>query len=130
MFNIVIKEQRDLPRWKVSLFQFRLGFSPPLRTGRDPCIATPHSDQGQRTRSQNGPQPIHDVVVSAVAAAVMAATIIFNSTSQKLFLFIRFYFFVNNNYFNKPLISLISLIFGLRPTCFFSNRNYQKLFRN
>jgi len=41
---------------------------------------------------------MHDVVVSAVAAAVMAATKTFNSTSQKLFLFIRFYFFVNNNY--------------------------------
>ena len=38
--------------------------------------------------AQNGPLPIHDVVVSAVAAAVMAATKTFNSTSQKLFLFI------------------------------------------
>ena len=38
---------------------------------------------------QNGPLPIHDVVVSAVAAAVMAATITFNSTSQNLELFIR-----------------------------------------
>ena len=58
-------------------------------TDRGPYIATPHSDQGQRTRSQNGPQPIHDVVVSAVAAAVMAATIIFNSTSQNREFFIR-----------------------------------------
>ena len=58
------------------------------KTVRDPCIATPHSDLGQRTRSQNGPQPIHDVVVSAVIAAVAAATITFNSTSQKREFFI------------------------------------------
>ena len=42
---------------------------------------------------QNGPLPIHDVVVSAVAAAVMAATITFNSTSQNRELFI-----VQNNF--------------------------------
>ncbi len=57
-------------------------------TDRGPYIATPHSDQGQRTRSQNGPQPIHDVVVSAVMAAVAAATITFNSTSQNREFFI------------------------------------------
>ena len=42
---------------------------------------------------QNGPLPIHDVVVSAVAAAVMAATITFNSTSQKRLLFIALIIF-------------------------------------
>ena len=42
----------------------------------------------RHTRSQNGPQPIHDVVVSAVMAAVAAATITFNSTSQKREFFI------------------------------------------
>ena len=47
------------------------------------------------------------VVVSAVAAAVMAATITFNSTSQKLFLFIRysFLFFLNTNLTNFTNIS-------------------------
>ena len=64
-----------------------------FKADRVPCIATPHSDQGQRTSSQNGPLPIHDVVVSAVAAAVMAATITFNSTSQNRELFI-----VQNNF--------------------------------
>ena len=45
--------------------------------------------------AQKGPLPIHDVVVSAVAAAVMAATITFNSTSQNLELFIR----INQSYY-------------------------------
>jgi hypothetical protein len=45
--------------------------------------------QCSMVNGQNGPLPIHDVVVSAVAAAVMAATITFNSTSQNLELFIR-----------------------------------------
>jgi len=64
-----------------------------FKADRGPCIATPHSDQGQRTSSQNGPLPIHDVVVSAVAAAVMAATITFNSTSQNRELFIALIIF-------------------------------------
>ncbi len=42
---------------------------------------------------QNGPLPMHDVVVSAVAAAVMAATITFNSTSQNRELFIALIIF-------------------------------------
>ena len=37
------------------------------------------------------------VVVSAVAAAVMAATKTFNSTSQKLFLFIRYSFLLSEH---------------------------------
>ena len=36
---------------------------------------------------QKGPTPMQLVVVSAVAAAVMAATMTFNSTSQRFFLF-------------------------------------------
>ena len=78
----IIVNKKDSQVNPVSSFPFRI-------SGRCPYIATPHSDPGQRTRSQNGPLPIHDVVVSAVAAAVMAATITFNSTSQKRLLFIR-----------------------------------------
>ena len=37
----------------------------------------------------NGPWPIHDVVVTAVSAAVRAATITFATTSQKRLLFIE-----------------------------------------
>ena len=54
---------------------------------------------------------MHDVVVSAVAAAVMAATKTFNSTSQKLFLFIRLVFlFISADLWKKnienPFIAL------------------------
>ena len=49
--------------------------------------------QWSMVNGQNGPLPIHDVVVSAVAAAVMAATITFNSTSQNLELFIALIIF-------------------------------------
>ena len=40
-----------------------------------------------------GPYPMHDVVLSAVAAAVMAATMTFNSTSQKRLFFMLVDFF-------------------------------------
>ena len=50
---------------------------------------------------------MHDVVVSAVAAAVMAATMTFNSTSQNREFFIRysFLFFLNTNLTNFTNIS-------------------------
>ena len=46
---------------------------------------------------------MHDVVVSAVAAAVMAATKTFNSTSQKLFLFIRYSFLLSEHESHESL---------------------------
>ena len=46
-----------------------------------------------------GPYPIHDVVVTAVSAAVSTATITFTTTSQKFFLsFIILYFFTSSIY--------------------------------
>ena len=50
---------------------------------------------------------MHDVVVSAVAAAVMAATMTFNSTSKNREFFIRysFLFFLNTNLTNFTNIS-------------------------
>jgi len=52
---------------------------------------------------QNGPQPMHEVVVNAVRKAVSAATNIFATSSTILFLFIVICFLSHNSLFNSFL---------------------------